>query len=867
MASKVLSSNFRLGNTEKVWSLHHQLIKKGLKLKLFLPVFFYYFFYYKSFFVLQFFLYRCSAYWQFDFFLLRALKKFYFFKTRFVRTSTRYLFRRFVLHKRRKPLIPRTRVFLRRGLGGYSFNNRNLRVLFRILRRRKKYLKRRGRGRRLLYSLFTSFKQIALYKLRAGSKTTKYNLFFRNFFSFSFRSIAPSNINNKGNFVFFGTELNSSQKYLRSTLLNSSFFLRKVFFFLFYTYFLNFLKISFSALNPFYHYKQRNTLLAFSFYKLSIRKKLFKCSATFKKFKRFLCRRAGGGSRSRISRFFLSRPRHARSSKRLLIQSKRLSFLFSFKFRKRVLKGRRKYRRRLMRSHRPRRRLLFFFKRTRRKLRLKTRVYSNLTPYVRFLLRKRRSARFRLRSMRDRRKRRRRAKKLRKSFKRTLSLLKSLRRPLRWYDFKSLSYKYPAGQYHIRWFNAKSRRYKTFARFMKTFYYLGRRRFRFVPFKKIVKLKLRKYDIMLFTWLLQQPRWRKDALFARKRRRRKKIRKVIFFKLWRYYSNRVLLRYRNNLSIVPFSRAHPFSVRRRIWRLFLLPTRLKSIFALQWACSRDRTPFTSNVTAPHRSFFYTKFYATFLSRVAPLFKSVKVLKRVIDIDAVKISTVRTFPNNNILLPLIKKKFSLSSVKMLQYCLFRKYLSQQSLIKNIHRKSKLRLNKKIFLLFISLQLTLFLRIVCFSKIFSVLRFLNRSWYVYYRKTFRWAVAVTKLKKFERPWLRRFLLIFLTSFKLKNFKLFIRHLTQFFHKLSRHQYIPRKFFKTLVKSSLFQLKKIIGFKLTIKGKMNKRPRARLIQWFRNYKPMFQNLDVQIVYSARQVTTYFGSYMFRFWVYWYS
>jgi hypothetical protein len=163
------------------------------------------------------------------------------------------------------------------------------------------------------------------------------------------------------------------------------------------------------------------------------------------------------------------------------------------------------------------------------------------------------------------------------------------------------------------------------------------------------------------------------------------------------------------------------------------------------------------------------------------------------------------------------------------------------------------------------LSVFLKLISFVKVFSIVNFLSRPWYRYYKKIVSWAISTTKLKPFERPWLRWFLVIFLLGFKFKNFKLFVYQLTQFFYKLSRYQHIPRKFFKTLIRSSMFQLKRIVGFKLSIKGKMNRRPRAKLIQWFRNAKPKFQNLNTQILYSSRQITTYFGSYMFRFWVYW--
>jgi hypothetical protein len=111
-----------------------------------------------------------------------------------------------------------------------------------------------------------------------------------------------------------------------------------------------------------------------------------------------------------------------------------------------------------------------------------------------------------------------------------------------------------------------------------------------------------------------------------------------------------------------------------------------------------------------------------------------------------------------------------------------------------------------------------------------------------------------------------LTFLVSFKFHNFKLFMRYITQFFNKFSRNQKTARFFFKTLIASGLFRLKRISGFRLSVKGKMNRRPRAKVFQWYRGPKPPFQNLELQALYAARKVTTYFGSYMFRFWLYWY-
>jgi hypothetical protein len=175
-------------------------------------------------------------------------------------------------------------------------------------------------------------------------------------------------------------------------------------------------------------------------------------------------------------------------------------------------------------------------------------------------------------------------------------------------------------------------------------------------------------------------------------------------------------------------------------------------------------------------------------------------------------------------------------------------------------------QRIFLLHLSLKLTLYLKTLSWIKVFSLLNFLTPAWDKYYNRILSWSFLTFRFKLHERKWLKQFFLTFLVSFKFHNFKLFMRYITQFFNKFSRNQKTARFFFKTLIASGLFRLKRISGFRLSVKGKMNRRPRAKVFQWYRGPKPPFQNLELQVLYAARKVTTYFGSYMFRFWLYWY-
>jgi len=66
--------------------------------------------------------------------------------------------------------------------------------------------------------------------------------------------------------------------------------------------------------------------------------------------------------------------------------------------------------------------------------------------------------------------------------------------------------------------------------------------------------------------------------------------------------------------------------------------------------------------------------------------------------------------------------------------------------------------------------------------------------------------------------------LFSFRFRNFYRFMKMLGFLFNRHRRQQRVIRQFFRTVIKKSLFRFKRLLGWQLTLKGKMNRRPRAR-------------------------------------------
>jgi len=119
---------------------------------------------------------------------------------------------------------------------------------------------------------------------------------------------------------------------------------------------------------------------------------------------------------------------------------------------------------------------------------------------------------------------------------------------------------------------------------------------------------------------------------------------------------------------------------------------------------------------------------------------------------------------------------------------------------------------------------------------------------------------KFPKDQLYLVKRIIFIFLLSFKFKNFSLFMRYLCFIFYKNTQKQRLVIHFYKRLLKSKLFVMRNILGIQFSLKGKMNRRPRARRIMFIRGRKPGFQNLNLRVYYAARQFLTHFGTYYMR-------
>lgn len=112
------------------------------------------------------------------------------------------------------------------------------------------------------------------------------------------------------------------------------------------------------------------------------------------------------------------------------------------------------------------------------------------------------------------------------------------------------------------------------------------------------------------------------------------------------------------------------------------------------------------------------------------------------------------------------------------------------------------------------------------------------------------------------IQRFGFIFLLSLKFKQFFLFLEYIKFLFLKYSRKQFIIMTFYKLFLRSNFFNyLANVVGFQFSLKGKMNRRPRARRILFFKKNRPAFQRLNLKIHYYAKQFTNYFGTFTVKF------
>lgn len=152
-------------------------------------------------------------------------------------------------------------------------------------------------------------------------------------------------------------------------------------------------------------------------------------------------------------------------------------------------------------------------------------------------------------------------------------------------------------------------------------------------------------------------------------------------------------------------------------------------------------------------------------------------------------------------------------------------------------------------------------VYLSNIFDVA---SPAWRIFYYRVLRWCQYTTFLHKSLNRIMKKIMLVFVFSFRFQNYYRFMKLLAFLFNRHRRQQRVIRQFFRILIKKGMFRFKRLLGWQLSLAGKMNRRPRARELVWWRYRKPAFQNNTMQIIFSGRSFATDFGMYYFRMWVY---
>lgn len=198
----------------------------------------------------------------------------------------------------------------------------------------------------------------------------------------------------------------------------------------------------------------------------------------------------------------------------------------------------------------------------------------------------------------------------------------------------------------------------------------------------------------------------------------------------------------------------------------------------------------------------------------------------------------------------------------------------SFIKDLMKKNYLKINfflifkkKKFFLikylnLIYSLKLsTLFVTTInCFF--ISCFLLFQKNEHVFKKIIFDRVERYSHFRHLPIYLMQRFAFIFLLSLKFKQFFLFLEYIKFLFLKYSRKQFIIMTFYKLFLKSNFFNyLSNVVGFQFSLKGKMNRRPRARKILFFKKNRPAFQSLNLKIHYYAKHFTNYFGTFTVKF------
>jgi hypothetical protein len=233
------------------------------------------------------------------------------------------------------------------------------------------------------------------------------------------------------------------------------------------------------------------------------------------------------------------------------------------------------------------------------------------------------------------------------------------------------------------------------------------------------------------------------------------------------------------------------------------------------------------------------------------------------------SSVNRSLNNNIFQNLsISSNNGCSNLILLKYYfpLCRKLFTIKYASFFLKEKRKLLLSKY-FQLFHSLKLSVYFGINMYCTFISCFSFFNKQLYKFYKKLRNMFIQQSKFRRTHSYLLSRLGFIFLLSFRFKQFSLFMRYLLLLFLKNYYRQFLVINFFKLLLQKGIlhYDRQKLLGIQFSLNGKMNRRPRARQILFFQT-KPPFQDIQLKVLYYTKQLTTVFGVYNFRLWLYGY-
>lgn len=231
---------------------------------------------------------------------------------------------------------------------------------------------------------------------------------------------------------------------------------------------------------------------------------------------------------------------------------------------------------------------------------------------------------------------------------------------------------------------------------------------------------------------------------------------------------------------------------------------------------------------------------------------------------------RSRENNHNLLGLVASIFfnetKYSTYLLVQKCVqscyptFIKFKKRITILRDYRKLSWFLISK----LLVSSRISQIVRFPVWVQVNNPFHLVAKPWQNFYKKVVRWAQYATFLHKRFKKILKRLMLILVFSFRFKSFYRFVKILGFLFNRHRRQQRVIRQFFRVIIKKSLFRFKRLIGWQLILRGKMNRRPRARQLTWWRYRKPALQDNTMSIIYTAREVVTDFGAYYFRLWVY---